>query len=69
MKNNPDDRGKAIGYIEQAIAVMEEHNESDQVSSVAPSTSAVNLSSLTPWMKRIGFSQQPTMQGSSVLSK
>ncbi|KAF8637477.1 hypothetical protein AX16_010805 [Volvariella volvacea WC 439] len=30
-RNTPADRAKAIGYVEQAVIVMEEHNDSDEV--------------------------------------
>lgn len=31
-RNTPADRVKAIGYVEQAVNVMEEHNDGDEVS-------------------------------------
>jgi hypothetical protein len=30
-RNSANDRVKAIGYIEQAISVIEEHNQDDEV--------------------------------------
>jgi hypothetical protein len=56
-RNNANDRVKAIGYIEQAILVIEEHNQDDEVifNIDLPLLEDAKRCSLILWTNEVGY--------------
>lgn len=77
-RNTAPDRLKAIGYIEQAITVLEDHggdDVGDEVMTILPFGQVTYPFVVsfpprrhTPWTNAIGFSRLPTTRGLSAFS-